>query len=73
MFIGDFSSACFGAFSLEQRFDLAHSPEQPLTANPSTAESCMHIEIAGLIGERIDNDGKGRDFVTRAAIKGIKK
>jgi hypothetical protein len=60
MFIGDLRAACFGAF-------------QPLTANPSTAESCMHIEIAGLIGERIDNDGKGRDFVTRAAIKGIKK
>jgi hypothetical protein len=33
----------------------------------------MHIEITGLIGERIDNDGKGRDFATRAAIKGIKK
>jgi hypothetical protein len=62
MFIGDFSAACFGAFSLEQRFDLAHSPEQPLTANPSTAESCMYIEITGLIGERIDNDDKGRDF-----------
>jgi len=51
----------------------AYSPEQPLTANPSTAESCMYIEIAGLIGERIDNDGKGRGFATRAAITGIKK
>jgi hypothetical protein len=63
----------FWCLSLEQRFDLAHSPEQPLMSNPSTAESCMHIEIAGLIGERIDTDGKGRDFATRAAIKGIKK
>ena len=33
----------------------------------------MHIELPGLVIERIDNDGEGSDLTARAAIKGVEK
>ena len=33
----------------------------------------MHIEVPGLVVDRIDKDGEGCDFAARAAMEGVKE